>query len=383
MSVPGSNRRQMLWGAGAMFLAQPIPPLLAAPPELIAIAPGEAGFAPDLEARLDKVIADKRVWNLHGVVVVRNERLVLERYFEAEDNVRGRPIGKVAFGPETLHDMRSISKGIVGLLYGIALEQGKVPPPEAPLFASFPEYANLAGEGGRDRLTIHHVLTMTMGTDWDETSLPYSDPRNSEIAMDLAADRYRYILELRVVREPGQRWTYCGGTTALLARIIVKGVGKPLHAFAREALFDPLGLGATEWIAGRNGEPLAASGLRMVPRDLARLGMLMLRGGLWDGRRVVPAQWIERATSPIVSVDEVRRFGYQWFAADITFGKPLGWAPGRLERAWMGFGEGGQRLFVLPGLSLVVAITAGNYLADDQWIPPTRVLREVVLASML
>ena len=357
-------------------------PLIAAP-GLLPIAPAEAGFASDLEARLEKAIADKRVWNLHGVVVVRDGRLVLERYFAAEDNARGRPLGKVTFKPDTLHDMRSVSKGIVGLLYGIALEHGKVPPPEAPLFASFPEYAELAGHVGRDRLTINHVLSMTMGTDWDETSVPYSDPANSEIAMDLASDRYRYVLERRVVREPGVRFTYCGGATALLARIIAKGVGKPLHDFAREALFDPLGLGPTEWLTGRGGEPIAATGLRMTPRDLVQIGTMMLRSGTSEGARVVSSQWLERCTSPIVSVDEVRRFGYHWFVADIAFGKPMGWAPRNLERIWMAFGEGGQRLFLMPGLKLAVAITAGNYLADDQWIPPTRVLREVILESIL
>ena len=81
--------------------------------------------------------------------------------------------------------------------------------------------------------------------------MPYTNPANSEIAMDRAPDRYRYILERRVVMEPGKRWTYCGGATALLARIIAKGTGKPLHEFAREALFDPLGLGPTEWAGGR------------------------------------------------------------------------------------------------------------------------------------
>jgi CubicO group peptidase (beta-lactamase class C family) len=241
-------------------------PLSASTLPLLPITSDQAGFAPDLEARLDKAIADKRVWRLHGVIVVRDDRLVLERYFDGDDNARGRALGTVTFKPDTLHDMRSVSKGIVALLYGIALEQRRVPPPEAPLFGSFPEYAALAGHDGRDRLTIHHVLSMTMGTDWDETSVPYSDPTNSEIAMDLA--RYRYVLERRVVREPGLRFTYCGGATALLARIIAKGVGNSLHAFAREALFEPLGLGRTEWLNGSDGEPIAASGLRMTPRDL-------------------------------------------------------------------------------------------------------------------
>jgi CubicO group peptidase (beta-lactamase class C family) len=364
-------------------MAQSLRPLSAAAPGLLPIAPAEMGFVPDLEARLDKAIADQRVWNLHGVVVVRNDRLVLERYFEAEDNARGRPLGKVAFKRETQHDLRSVSKGVVGLLYGIALAQGRVPTPEAPLLASFPEYADLATASGRDRLTIHHALTMTMGTDWDETSVSYSDPSNSEIAMDMAPDRYRFILERRVIIEPGKRWNYCGGATALLGRIIAKGTGKPLHAFAREVLFDPLLIGATEWMTGTDGEPLAASGLRMTPCDLARIGMMMANGGVAQDRRVLPSEWLERCTAQLVSVDELRRYGYHWYVSYFAFGKPFGWAPGRLERVWSAVGEGGQRLFVVPGLKLVVAITAGNYGADDQWVPPTRVMREVVLASIL
>ena len=233
------------------------------------IAPGDAGFAPDLEARLDKAIADRRVWNLHGLVVLRNDRLVLERYFEGEDLAASAASGMSFSSLTPCTTCARARKSIVGLLYGIALQQGHVPPPEAPLFSAFPEYADLAGKDGRDRLTIHHVLTMTMGTDWGESSLLYSDPQNSETAMDNAADRYRYILERRVVEPPGAHWTYCGGATALLARIIAKGSGMTLHQFARENLFDPLRIGATEWAVGADGELFAASGARMSVRGLA------------------------------------------------------------------------------------------------------------------
>jgi CubicO group peptidase (beta-lactamase class C family) len=355
----------------------------AEPFEWLPIAPADAGFASDLEARLDRLIAEQRAWNLHGVVIARDGRLVLERYFEGEDEARGHRLGKVSFTPATLHDMRSVSKSVVGLLYGIALEQQKVPPPEASLYGSFPQYADLAGDAGREQLTIRHALTMTLGTDWDETSIPYTDPANSEIAMDQAADRYRYILERRVIEAPGRRWTYCGGATALLARIIADGTGKPLHDLAREVLFDPLGLGPTEWAADAKGDAYAASGLRMAPRDLARLGMVMAGGGMAGDRRVVPAAWIARSTEPVMAIDEVRRFGYHWYVGDVAFGHPRGWAPGRLERWWGASGNGGQRLWVLPGLKLVVAVTAGNYNTDDGWMPPTRVLREVALASLV
>jgi CubicO group peptidase (beta-lactamase class C family) len=350
--------------------------LAAAPSDVQPIAPADAGFAPDLEARLDKLIAERRAWNLHGVVIVRDGRLVLERYFEGEDEARGRSLGKVSFTAATLHDLRSVSKSMVSLLYGIALEQGKVPAPEAPLLASFPEHADLAREAGRERLTIHHALSMTMGTEWDELGIPYTDPANSEIAMDRAADRYRYILERPVIEEPGRRWTYSGGATALIARIIADGTGKPLHDFAREVLFDPLGLGPTAWAADAKGEAVAASGLRMTPRDLARIGVMMTGGGMSGDRRVVPAAWIARSMEPVVPTPDFWRFGYHWYVGDVASGP-------RLHRCWGAFGNGGQRLWVLPALQIAVAITAGNYSTKDHWVPPTRVLYEVVLASLV
>jgi CubicO group peptidase (beta-lactamase class C family) len=224
---------------------------------------------------------------------------------------------------------------------------------------------------------------MTMGTDWDESSFLYSDPRNSEIAMDNAPDRYRYILERRVVDAPGAHWTYCGGATALLARMIAKGSGKTLHEFARENLFDPLGLGPTDWSVGADGEPHAASGARMSVRDLSRIGTMMLHGGKVDGRAVVAADWVRHCITPVIGAGETRRYGYQWFVRDIAFGKPKGWAHGRLEHMWVAQGEGGQRLLIIPALQLVVAIVAGNYGREDQGIPPDRILREVVLGSVV
>lgn len=351
-----------------------------------AASPEDEGFTADLGARLDQAVADKRVWNLHGLVVLRNGKVVLERYFEGEDRVRSRggstALGRVAFGPETLHDLRSCSKSIVGLLYGVALDRRLVPPPEAPLLAAFTEYADLANRSDRDRLTVHHALTMTLGLDWDETSLDYADRRNSETAMDAAPDRYRYILERPVIQEPGAYWNYCGGATALLARLIAKGTGRTLHAYAREALFEPLGMGPTEWVTGVDGEPFASSGARMTTRDLARIGLLMLDGGRIAGRAIVPAAWVARCVTPAVSADETRRYGYQWFVRDIAFGPPKGWTRGRLEGMWVAQGQGGQRLFILPALRLVIAVTAGSYRQQEQWMPPTRVLNDIVLAHI-
>ncbi len=359
---------------------QQISPLSAAPFDWARIAPEDTGFAPDLAARLDAAAAAGKLPNLHGVIVARGGKLVLEHYAAGVDESWGRPLGTVKFGPDTLHDLRSVTKSIVGLVYGIALAQGKVPGPEAPLLASFPEYPDLAAEPARQKLTIGHVLTMTMGTDWDELSIPYTNPANAEIAMERAADRYRFILGRPIVGEAGARWTYSGGATALLGRLIAKGTGQSLPDFARAALFGPLGIEAFEWTRGMDGvTPSAASGLRLRPRDLARIGQMMLQGGTWDGREVVPPSWLQASLQVRVGIDQLRRYGYHWYLGELPAGSGERIQPER----WIGaIGNGGQRLYVLPGLDLVVAMTFGNYNQPDQWKPPTAVLREVVLPAV-
>jgi CubicO group peptidase (beta-lactamase class C family) len=358
------DRRQVIVGFGATLLMSGI--------NRGAAAGGE------IDSLLAPLLRDGKVSGLHTLLAARGGRLVVERYWEGEDWDRGNPLGKVTFGPKVLHDLRSVSKSIVGMLYGIALADGKVPPPEARLYAQFPEYADLAKEPGRDRLTVAHVLSMTLGMAWDELTFPYSDPRNSEIQMDEASDRYRFILDRPIVGEPGVTWTYCGGATALLGRLIAKGTGQSLPDFARKAMFEPLGLGPTEWTKGRDGEPLAASGLRMRAPDLLRIGRMVLGNGAWQGRQIVPAEWLKRATEPVMVIDQFRRYGWHWYIVQFPDD------PSRAEHAIAAIGWGGQRLFVLPADDLVVAMNAGNYGltgAEQSQIAAT-VIIEAVLPSV-
>jgi CubicO group peptidase (beta-lactamase class C family) len=384
------NRRAALVGASALLTGAG--PLAAAPFAWQKTAPADAGFAPDIEGRLDQLIAGKRAWGLHGVLVARGRRIVLERYFEGEDNNWGQQLGLVRFGPDTLHNLYSATKSIVALLYGVALAEGKVPPPSVSLYAQFPEYADLiAADERRGQQTIAHALMMSLGTQWNEIGLAYDSPSNDEVGMEMAKDRYRFVLERPVIGPPGKRWQYNGGATALLGRLIAKGTGRSLPDYARTALFDPVGLGPTEWVTnketwvvrqsgGGDGEPVAASGLRMTPRDLARIGQLVLDNGRLDGRQVVPEDWLAACVAPRVSTNELTRYGYQWYLGDMEF---LTGGVVRLEH-WVGcFGNGGQRLWVFPDLELVIVITAGNYSAPEQWLPPIRVVREVVLPSLL
>ncbi|XVQ89061.1 serine hydrolase domain-containing protein [Microbispora siamensis] len=324
------------------------------------ITPEQAGFAPDLSHRLDALVRRGGAPALHGVVVARHGRVVLEWYGEGEDYVLNTPLGHVDFGPDTLHDVRSVTKSLVALLYGMALESALVPDPGEPILTVFPEYADLAEDPRRAGLTIRHALTMTTGLEWDE-SAPYTSPANSEIAMEMAPDRCRYVLERPFVEEPGERWRYSGGAAALVGAIVEKGTGLRLQEFARTALFEPLGAGAFEWSTGSDGSALAASGLRLTPRGLARIGQAVL------DREVAPG-WMEEMLRPRVPAWEGVSYGYMWYAGP----------DGRASA----MGNGGQRLFLLPDLGLVVAVTAGDYNGPGQDTAPRAILEDVVLPSI-
>ncbi len=335
------------------------------------ISLAEAGFLPDVGEKLDDAVRTNEFDNLHAVIVARGGKLVLERYYEGEDKrTRGPALGIVKFGPEVKHDLRSVTKSIVGLLYGVALADGKVPDLDQSLVGQFPAYEDLSADPKRARMTVRHALSMTLGTEWDE-GLPYFDPRNSETAMDLVADRYRYVLERPMVAEPGTQWNYNGGATAVLAHLISRGTGQPLLDYARESLFEPLGIADVEWVADSDGEPFAASGLRMRPRDLAKIGQLVLDRGTWGDSQLVPSEWLDQSFTPRARAGDVREYGYHWW-----LGKSR-----NNDQPWISaFGNGGQRLFIVPSHELVIVITAGNYNKPGNWKLPVAVISKVLAA---
>ena len=343
------NRRQLLTAVGAGLIN---PPRAFAQPSPQEIA-----------QRLTQAQQDGRVSGLHALLVNQGRKLVFEHYGQG-------------FAPDVLHDLRSVSKSVVALLYGTAFAAGKVPPPQAKLYDQFPEYSDLARQPGRDRLTVEHALSMTLGLEWDELTIPYGDPRNSGDAMEAAPDRLRFILERPIVGEPGAKWVYCGGATALLGRIIAKGTGENLLAYARRVLFDPLDFGRAEWTKGNDGEPDSAAGLRLLPRDMLKLGQLVLANGTWNGNQIVPSNWLKRVTTPVVATNRGPSYGYHWYVGEIIAGTPP------RPHHWVGgIGWGGQCLVVLPTLDLVVAMNGGNH--DKSFTEQSRITRALVAEIVL
>ncbi len=211
---------------------------------------------------------------------------------------------------------------------------------------------------------------------WNE-DLPWV--HSDEVEMDKAPDRYRFVLERPMLGAPGKGFIYNGGATTLLGLLIERGTGVDLPSFAKTALFEPLGITASEWAKVPGGIASAASGLRLTPRDLARIGQMIVAGGKSDNRTVVPADWLEASFRPAAVVDDDGATATNGIRRTRSGRKNRN----RMATKWVGaFGLGGQRLFVFPELEFVLAVTAGNYATEDQWRPPIAILREVFLAGL-
>jgi len=340
------------WAASCAATAAPcgVPPTLG--DGWTVATPEESGFDAAALCNAVERLATPQT-NVHGLLIERRGRLVGEWYFSGTDKPGGAWFARAAsFGPADKHDLRSITKSVTSILFGIAQGQGKLPPIDTPVLDLFPEYADLATPERR-AITLEHLLTMTPGLEWDESGT-YASLNNSETRMKMASDRLRFVLERPLVAPPGTRFTYNGGATALLGDVVARRTGMPLTQFAREALFEPLGIDDVEWRADSKGKAYAWGGLRLRPRDLAKIGRMMLNDGRWGERQVVPAAWVRESLRGRVPAEAGWTYGYQWWSGKLR------WRGGALP--WIaGFGNGGQRLYLVPSLDLVVVVTAGRY----------------------
>ena len=288
--------------------------------------------------------------------------------------------GPVHFSPSALHDVRSISKSVTSLLIGIARGEGKFPPFESCVVDSFPEYADLRTTKNA-RITFQHLLTMSHGLAWDEHK-PWEDPANNERCMTEANDPYRYVMEQPMALPPGALFNYCGGATSVLGAALAKAVDQKIDAYAGEKLFAPLAIKDFEWLGCTGSTEVAAfGGLRLKPRDLAKLGQLMADDGRWNGKQVLPAGWVAELTRPRIQTRintegyGALSYGYQWWLG-------RSFLNGHHLPLIAGFGNGGQRLFVVPELDLVVAINAAHYGSLLMALIPAAILNRFVLPAV-
>ncbi len=342
---------------------------------------------PNIET-LDALAAEIRngqFGNTHALLVAHRGMLKYEAYFTGDDRIFGEGtergwedgwIRGVTFGPERLHDARSITKTVVATLVGIAIDEGYIPSAETSLVELLPRYQQLL-EGRKRELRLKHLLSMTPGLEWSE-----ANPNDDEGRMYASPDAVAFVLQRKLVAEPGKVFEYGGGTTHLLGAILEARTGKPIEDYAREKLFGPLGIERFEWRGDIGGMPAAASGLRLLPRDFIKLGLLFENEGRWEGKQIVSSQWLRQAMQPQAEaplapgapVWAIRGgYGFQmWYDEYRTRLGPI-----QISTA---VGLGGQRIFVVPKQDLVVVILSGHYRKPGTTWTPEQLFHRVVEA---
>ena len=290
----------------------------------------------ELQGTLE-LIRDQVFTKVDSMVVARHGKLVAEGYFNG-------------FGRDSLHDLRSTGKSFTSALAGIAVDQGLfgVDDPISQHIPQFDRHDNMSAR--KQAIQIYHLLNMNSGlecNDWDSSS------RGNEERMYDKQDWVGFILDLPMAFDPGQATQYCTGGVVVLGNIISRESGMALDAYANSYLFGPLAIRDAEWRRSPDGAATGGGGLRLRPRDAAKLGQLYLDGGTWNGTRVVPAAWVDVSQQRLYTLGR-DRYGYLWWKR--SFSRPSGNVD-----SFFTSGNGGNYIFVIPSLDLVVVFTGSNY----------------------
>jgi CubicO group peptidase (beta-lactamase class C family) len=263
---------------------------------------------------------------VYSVLVVRHGYLVYEKYFRGDATQD--------------YEVASVTKSVTSMLVGIAMQQGYIKNLDQKLQDFFPEYVKQDMDARTRAITLKNLLTMTSGFAWSEET-PWSWPQSG--------DWVRYVIEGTMAAEPGLKFTYDTAAVHLLSGILTKVTGTSTLDFANRSLFQPLGIAKPQWEADPQGRNNGGRGLFLRARDMAKLGYLVLNDGLWDGQQIVPADWVRASTTKQNEggFPEQTSYGYLWWVTT-TNG----------HDAYYAAGYGGQFIYVIPDLDLVVVITS-------------------------
>ncbi|MEE8289020.1 MAG: serine hydrolase [Nitrosomonadaceae bacterium] len=306
----------------------------------------EEGIVPKPIGDMLAAIRNGEYTKLDSVLIVRNGKLILESYFNGYER-------------ETKHDMRSSFKSVTSALAGIAIDKGLIQDPNQAISRYFADYwPNIRIDAvQKQRISLIHLLTMTSGFDAEESAGigPFR-----EDDMSRSNDWIRFTLDLPMAHDPGKRFSYNSSTTFLIGEIVARAAGESLPQFAKEHLFEPLGIVTYCWTLTPKQRAVAQGSFFIRPRDMVKIGQLFLNQGTWKERRIISARWIEESTKhqvDILSDNKEKKhqrdgYGYQWWtrrARNSTFDH------------YFASGNGGQRILVFPRINMVVVCTGSHY----------------------
>jgi CubicO group peptidase (beta-lactamase class C family) len=325
-------------------------------------AAGPGTLSVDVAERLVSGVVNGTSPNVRSILVYHKGALILEEYFYGYD--RTRP-----------HQMRSFTKSVISLLAGAAVDRGLLRADE-PVLArlGYSAYAN--PDPRKAQVTLAHLLSNQSGLACDDRD---GASPGSEVKLYETADWVKAFVDLPMVADPGTVGRYCSAGFFTVSRIIERVAGKPLAEFAQEALFEPLGIGRDDWkwyLALDRSERNEFGQIYLRPRDMLKLGLLIQQRGEWEGRRVVSAAWIDAATAHTSRIDD-SDYGlgiwHRWYGVQTPEGR-------RRVDTIMLSGNGGQKVFLVPSLDLIVAATGVAFFVDS---PVNQMLAAVLLPALL
>jgi CubicO group peptidase (beta-lactamase class C family) len=293
-------------------------------------SPDKQGVNPTLLCAMDDGISNGKLANVDDIVIIRHGVLVYERYYSR-------------FDATTRHNGYSMTKSVVSLLVGIAMDRGLINDLDVPAFFYLPANADLR-MFDKDPVTLRHLLTMSAG---------------------LGSDR-----------APGVTFRYSDSETELIGAILKKVTGKTVDVLAQENLFAPLGIKDVSWRQDPfSGLPASANGLSLRPRDWAKIGQLVLNRGVWEGQQIVPASWVDQSTAEQIKTDEPLSggYGYQWWLGrSQDKDRDVQWVAAK--------GFNSQKIIIVPALDMVVVFNASRQ-SKDMVAPELDLLDRYILPA--
>ncbi len=333
-------------------------------------APESVGLSAARLQAMEKAIQAGDFKKTTSVVIARRGKLAYEGYFGGTDAA-------------TLRNTRSATKTVTGMLLGIAIDRKMLPGVGERVLGFFPEKKVSNPDPRKAAITVEDLLTMSSKLECDDSN---SFSRGNEERMYLVEDWLQFALDLPVRGFPswvplpkdsphGRSFSYCTAGVFVLGGVLERAAKEPVEKFARENLFEPLGIARADWQFSPLHQAMTGGGLGLTSRDLAKLARLYAEGGVWNGRRIVSAAWVKASVEPHVRVDEDTEYGYLWWLKSFKAGD-------KTHAAYFMTGNGGNKVFVFPDLDIVVVVTTTNYNQRDAHALTEKLVSEHILAAV-
>lgn len=283
-------------------------------------------------------IVDGQYPNVHSILIIKDGKLVFEEYFYEHDKNK-------------LHELRSATKSFISALTGIAIDKGFIKSKHERVLSYFPEYTFKNNSDAKKKITIENLLTNQSGLDCD-VSNPASE--GNETTMNNTDDWVKFTLDLPMSDSAGGKGMYCSGNPITLGRIIEKTTKQTVPEFAKQYLFNPLGIKNYVW----NFKPNKSSvetfcQVYLTSREMAKFGLLYLNKGNWNGNQIISKEWVEQSLQKHAVVQGVN-YGYLWWNKYLD-------ANGVRYYSFAAQGNGGQKIYIWQEQNMVTVITGGNY----------------------